>query len=361
MSYKIFHFVSSLNVGGAERFALDLAITQKSIGHSVEVISTGSHDEFLVQEAFSLKVPVNVMPSGRIKIYRRILFLVRGSNKIILHIHSPYVLLLLAPILLVLKYYGVKLIYTRHGSDPLAKLKWFICHRWARYFIDETTFVSQSGLDVFHKNHCWPKSSLSLIKNGVLIPCRQRYENSEKDNNKKILRLGSVGRLVSIKAQIHLLKAVSMLSKEEKNKVEIHIYGDGPDREMLENYVDSSLTDVKVFLYGMILDREKIYSSIDLLVMCSETEGLSMSIMEAMARNVPVIATDVGDSAKLVLPELTGSLYKYDDIDNLAKLIKHYMAEDDVRLAQGQNAKKHIQDNYSILETAELYDACYER
>ena len=169
MSYKIFHFVSSLNVGGAERFALDLSITQKSIGHEVEIISTGSHDDFLVQEACRLKVPVNTMPSGRINIYRRILCLLRTSDKRILHVHSPFVLLLLAPILLILKLYGVKIVYTRHGSDPLAQFKWFISHRWARYFVNETTFVSQSGLDVFHKNHRWPKSSLSLIK--PLLSC----------------------------------------------------------------------------------------------------------------------------------------------------------------------------------------------
>lgn len=359
MSYKVFHFVSSLNVGGAERFSLDLAITQRGIGHDVEIISTGALDDLLVREAGILQIPINIMPAGRVNSYQKILTLLRTSGKRILHIHSPHVLLFIGPILLLLKLYGVKIVYTRHGSDPLTKLKWFLSHRWARYFISETTFVSQAGLEVFHKNHHWPKASLKMIKNGVFIPNLLEHSLEKKSINQKSLRIGSVGRLVSIKAQLHLLKAISKLSSVEKNQVEIHIYGDGPDKEMLVDYSNRSLSDVPVFFYGMILDREVIFSSIDLLIMCSETEGLSMSIMEAMAREVPVVATDVGDSAKLVLPERTGSLYNFGDVDDLARLIKFYLANDQRRVEQSKNAKNHIRDNYSILETAKLYDQCY--
>ncbi len=363
MSYKIFHFVSSLNVGGAERFALDLSVIQKQMGHEVVVLSAGDEDDLLVEEAEKIEIPTKIIHSGRIHFYSQLIFLLkeRSSKKEkILHIHSPSILLYIAPILLILKYYRVKIIYTRHGCDPLARFKWYLSHRWGRYFVSLTTFVSQAGLDVFHKNHHWPKSSLRMIKNGVLVPENVSVLNKGAGQEIKKLRLGSVGRLVPLKSQQHLLEAVSKLACDKQGQIEVHIYGDGPDRVMLENFANQSIVYAEVYFHGMVLDRERIFSSIDMLVMCSETEGLSMSIMEAMARKKPVIATDVGDSGKLVLPEMTGKLYDYGDIEKLSNLIDHYVTNIKDREEQGRRAQEHIKDNYSILETAKLYDQCYK-
>ena len=129
---------------------------------------------------------------------------------------------------------------------------------------------------------------------------------------------------------------------------------------MLENFANQSIVYAEVYFHGMVLDRERIFSSIDMLVMCSETEGLSMSIMEAMARKKPVIATDVGDSSKLVLPEITGVLYDYGDVDKLSSTIVHYLTNIKDIEVQGVKAQEYIKDNYSIFETAKLYDQCYE-
>ena len=363
MSYKIFHFVSSLNVGGAERFALDLSVIQKQMGHEVVLLSAGGQDDLLVEETEKMQIPTKVIQSGRVNFYRQLINLIKeksSKKQKILHIHSPSILLYIAPILFVLKCYRVKIIYTRHGCDPLAAFKWYLSHHWARYFVSLTTFVSQAGLDIFHEKHHWPKYSLRMIKNGVLVPNSQQALNKNSGNKIKKLRLGSVGRLVPLKSQQHLLKAVSQLPYNEQAQIEIHIYGDGPDRMMLEGFVDQSNIKAEVIFHGMILDRERIFNSIDILVMCSETEGLSMSIMEAMARKKPVIATDVGDSSKLVLPEITGVLYDYGDVDKLSSTIVHYLTNIKDIEVQGVKAQEYIKDNYSIFETAKLYDQCYE-
>ena len=104
----------------------------------------------------------------------------------------------------------------------------------------------------------------------------------------------SVGRLVPLKGQQFLLEAIAALPETERQRISVQIFGDGPDRERLEAIAGNTLKDIPVVFHGNVMDREEIYRQIDVLAVTSRTEGLSLAIMEAMARQIPVIATAVG-------------------------------------------------------------------
>ena len=180
------------------------------------------------------------------------------KNYQVIHCHSPYPLKFLLPVFpfLLLK----KIIYTRHGADPLAGKSWFLVHKLAKFFVDEVSFVSQEGADVFQKSHGWHSKTKHVIDNGVnLSEVKVLREGSKQ------FRLGSVGRMVPLKNQVCLLDALSLLPNEKKVNVEIHFFGDGPSMNDLSDFVLQNGLDQYVVFHGMVSDRSAIYNSFDTL------------------------------------------------------------------------------------------------
>ncbi|MCI2282225.1 glycosyltransferase family 4 protein [Colwellia sp. MSW7] len=263
----------------------------------------------------------------------------------VLHLHSPIILkviLLLIPALT-----HRKLIYTRHGEGQYDTISWKVVHILARPFISATTYVSTNGQNVFNKVHGWKNTPQKVIENGINIP-----NDIIVDNEPTVLRIGSVGRMVPLKSQKDLILAWANLPIKIRSKVEIHLIGDGVCREILEQQVVNLNAQMSIFFHGFLSDRFDILSLFDLLVVSSESEGLSIAILEAMAHAKPVIATRVGGNPQLVKDDLTGYLYEYGDIKKLSNTILTYYQNMEVLERHGNNAKKHVQDNYSLEKTA---------
>jgi glycosyltransferase involved in cell wall biosynthesis len=350
-SKKITHLVSSLNVGGAERFVIDLCQQQIVDGHQCRIISLGNPSDPLLQVCLEYDIPVTVLTG--IKPKKVLTAYLKLRNQDIIHFHTQHVLKFLQMIVSRLK---SKIIYTRHGAAPLAGEHWKKLHRKIRPFIGAMSFVSQEASDNFFNTHGWSSINFKVIDNGVILP-----ESTRTVGQKEKFHLGSVGRMIPLKHQISLLDSVASLPKELQGKVAIHFFGDGPERANLEKYHQEHLADIEVTFYGMVNDRETIYSSFDLLVVTSETEGLSMVIIESMAQGIPVVATNVGGSPKLVLDKKTGWLFEYQDNEKLANIITLCEKEREVLVKIGQTARSHIESHFSIQSTANKYYHLYER
>ncbi|KZY34450.1 hypothetical protein A3752_06275 [Oleiphilus sp. HI0081] len=352
---RVLHVLSSLKVGGAERFVLDLSAVQEQAGDHVEVFSCSSEECALDTEASKQSLNCILSSGDRFRDYKAVWHYFRTkSSKSVLHIHSPFGLRFFVPLLPFLFLLGVRIVYTRHGIAPLASKKWRLIHRFANLFVSWVTFVSDAGKKAFYNTHGWKESKLVTISNGVFVPLQVANIESTK------LRIGSVGRMVALKGQKGLINAVSRLDATLREKIEIHFFGDGPERSKLEALALEALNDGQCIFHGMELDRDKVYGSFDVLAVCSEQEGLSLAIMEAMARRIPVIATNVGDSPKLVLDDQTGFLYEYADVENLTKLITQLCEDDELRRSLGEKAREHMIENFSLESANEEYQKCYQ-
>lgn len=350
-SCSVIHLLSTLELGGAERFVIDLCVTQKAHYRKIAIVSCGSQDDFLYKEALEKNIDVHILPKGRTyRMLELINFLHRNKSETnVLHIHSRGAIFAVSPIIPLLKMLGWKIIYTRHGCAPLLEMRWRMMHKWVERSISWASFVSNVGMEIFSENQSWPSHKMRVISNGVFVPEKLLRKPGEK------LRLGSVGRLVALKGQKDLLKAVSLMGDEQKAAIEIHFFGDGPDRQDLERISAGLLPDVTVVFHGAVSDREAIYAEIDLLIVCSETEGLSLAIMEALARKIPVIATDVGDSSKLVIPDYTGQLFSYGDVSTLSNYITQFLGDRDRLNLYGENGRDFMQKEYSMEKTHEAF------
>ena len=354
------HVVSSLRLGGAERFVLDLSSVQKDNNWSPQIISFGSIDDTLVAEANSLNIPLKIIDknlSKKQRFTKIIQIFINQKKDAILHIHSPAALKQAAMFLFLNRLNRVQVIYTRHGCAPLAAMNWRLVHFIARPFIHKVTFVSLAGLEAFKIHYPWPQSKLKVIENGVLVPSTSPKKLADS-NTDCPFRIGSVGRMVALKGQINLLKALLQI-KTQLPPPEVHFFGSGPEQESLQKFTKEHQLESLVFFHGTVLNRQKVYDSIDLLVVCSETEGLSLAIMESMARGIPVIATEVGGNPQLVTPNETGFLVPYNEVEPLVHAILAIKSNPTLYDLLAENAKRFIASKYSLQTTLEQYFQSY--
>lgn len=351
---RILHVLSSLRLGGAERITIELAKLQRREGYDAQILSLGASEDFLVAVANQGGIPLQVSEKsqGRFSRYQEIRKLTDGLD--VLHLHSPYALKFLGPLLPFLKVR--KIVYTRHGLEALDKARWKLTHFLSRPFIHQTTFVAQSGYDVFLANQHWNEERMRVISNGVFTP------DSYQCSTAVPVRFGSVGRMVPVKAQWDLLEAVDRLSRilgpEFANKFELKFFGSGPLEGQLREQAEGLSLDNIAFC-GEEPDIEKIYEQIDVIVVSSESEGLSMVIMEGMARGRPAIATDVGGNSTLVKQKETGLLVPYKEPEKLAQAMQQFINKPDLVERYGSNARKLIEQEYSLQNAHRAYLACY--
>ncbi|OUR85150.1 hypothetical protein A9Q75_00165 [Colwellia psychrerythraea] len=345
---KVAHIVGSLNVGGAERFVIDLCSIQKQLTMKPAIISLGSPDDPLVNECKANNIPVASYGGGSLIKLLRVFFVLLKFD--IIHIHSPHALKFLSYILPLL---NKKIIYTRHGAGALEPA-WILVHKKAKRFIDIITCVSQESLEVFHQTHGWTDIPSYVIDNGVLI---KPLCSSIKESTK--LHIGSVGRMIPLKNQLSLLRSIVLLPEEIQREVEVNFFGDGECLSQLKQFYQNNITNIAVNFHGMVSDRELIYSKIDVLVVTSETEGLSMVIIEAMANRIPVIATDVGGNPKLVINEQTGWLFSYNDDEKLSEYIQRINDDRQVIMDYGDSAFDYVSANFTINSAAKKYATLY--
>ena len=214
---KVAHIIGSLDIGGAERFIIDLSMAQKKLNIKPAIISLGHPTDTLVSVCRTKNVAVaSYSSSSYIKLCRVFIVLLKFD---VIHIHSPHALKYLRLFLPLLK---KKVIYTRHGASPYSTDYWLDFHKKIKKLVSAVTFVSQEGKDNFHQAHGWEDITSVVVDNGVLI------EPVKKVPAKKgVLRIGSVGRVIPLKNQIGLLKAIQRLPVDLQSNVEIHFFGDG--------------------------------------------------------------------------------------------------------------------------------------
>jgi glycosyltransferase involved in cell wall biosynthesis len=348
---SVIHLVSSLNIGGAERFVLDLSHLQQSETKSIAIMSFGQEKESLQTVCNTLGIKVyNIVGSRFGKLLQISKVLQRFD---IVHCHSPYPLKLMSILLPFLKV--KKIIYTRHGANPLESKSWKWVHRFLAKFVDDITFVSKEGADVFQHYHDWPRHKKHVIDNGVNLSAI-----SIKREFSKRLRLGSVGRMVELKNQKNLLQSIALLSDLEQQNIEVNFYGDGPCLESLKAVARGLKLSANVIFHGMVNDRDRIYSSLDVLVVTSETEGLSLAIIEAMAYQCAIIATDVGGNPKLVESNTNGWLFNYNDEKQLVSYIRQLLQNQTLAIQLGLQGRLKIENQFSLQNSAKKYRRLYE-
>lgn len=302
---KVIHVVSSLNVGGAERFVIDLATEQKQEhGFHTSVLSMGEKGEPLESEVD--RFGLGLLHGTKITKIRSYLSLFD-----IVHVHSSHCLL---RVLLASLFLPIKVVYTRHNERVHMSFKWRLVYLLAKFRLNKMIFVAEKARQNYLTIYPKFANKSCTVLNGVL-PMKTTKSESEK------FRIAHVGRFVPLKAQHFLIEAVAKLPQNTQVKLSISFFGTGDLLQHNKNLAKELIPNVEVNFRGFVTDRDEIYGSSDLLVVTSETEGLSLAILEALASGTPTVASNVGGNPELIHNEINGLLYPYGNVDELAKKI----------------------------------------
>lgn len=254
-------------------------------------------------------------------------------------------------------------IHGEHGrdmSDPDGKSrKYRIMRRAYSPFVTHYVTVS-ADLERYLRNDVGASArKIVQIYNGV---DERKFRPAEGVRADEPLVVGTVGRLQEIKGQPVLVAAVARLLErlpEAARRLRVRLVGDGPLRATLEREIATRNLGNVVELAGERSDVADVMRGFDVFVLPSLGEGISNTILEAMACGLPVVATAVGGNTELVAHGETGTLVPPNDADALAAALAAYLEDPALRRRHGNAARDVVERRFALERMVERYRALY--
>lgn len=178
------------------------------------------------------------------------------------------------------------------------------------------------------------------------------------------LVIGWVGRMEAVKAAEHLAGAfVQLLERhsEAGRQLRLVMVGEGSRRPEVERILETGQVRDLAWLPGAREDVPELLRAMDLFVLPSLNEGISNTILEAMASGLPVVATAVGGNPELVAEGLTGALVPAGDKAALVRALERYWQHPELRRRQGEEGRKQVERSYSLDAMVQAYGTLYRR
>ncbi|WP_227817234.1 TIGR03088 family PEP-CTERM/XrtA system glycosyltransferase [Nitrogeniibacter aestuarii] len=174
---------------------------------------------------------------------------------------------------------------------------------------------------------------------------------------------GTVGRLQSVKDQMALLRAVAQwraTGSEHADAARIVIVGDGPMRKALEDYASEQHIAQCVWFAGARDNVPELMRSMDVFVLPSLAEGISNTLLEAMATGLPVIATAVGGNTELVDDGITGHLVAPGAPEQWVAVLEAMAGDPGQRTVMSVSARQRVEAHFSLDAMVKNYMAVYD-
>ncbi|SJM90244.1 Sugar transferase, PEP-CTERM/EpsH1 system associated [Crenothrix polyspora] len=175
--------------------------------------------------------------------------------------------------------------------------------------------------------------------------------------------IGTVGRLQAVKDQATLLRAFAGLLEKHPDKascLRLAIVGGGPLFDELRKLADSLGLTENLWLPGKADNIADILKAFDLFVLPSLAEGISNTILEAMATGLPCMVTAVGGSVELVTDGYNGKFFNPGDVHRLCDVMADYVSNAELRKQHGQNARQTVLERFSLDAMMFNYQQVYE-
>ena len=213
-----------------------------------------------------------------------------------------------------------------------------------------------------------PSDQISVIHNAIDTEIWSRHQ--VKTSMREALGLktafpiiGYVGRISPEKDLETWLRTAAVVAKEYP-AARFVVVGEGRDESLLNQL--KSLTNVlgivdNVDFLGYREDLPSIYTAFDLFFLSSRREGICNSLLEAMAMEVPIVATDVGGTKELMINGQTGFLLSPGDVEGMAQALISFVRNEALQRNMRQAGRKHIEDNFSFSSRLQKIETLYER
>ena len=361
-------------MGGAQRFLYELITNLNKDRYEISVAAGGSGELFeklrrfkgveVVHiknflNTFSYKNPVAFFEIFRLikKIKPDILYLLSSEAGFLGSIAGNLYRFLIAKT-------KPKIIYRIGGwafKEPrniLIKKLYLWAEKLSAPFKDIIITNSEFDRQLAIKNKITKPSKIITIHNGVNIHELKFLpkEEARKFLNSKIpnsIIIGTIANLYKNKGLKFLILAAAGIKEKNTTSSSIPFFiiiGDGPEKENLEKLIKKQNLENRIFLTGFIPDAYKYLKALDLFVLPSIKEGQPWVILEAMAAEVPIVATNIAGIPEMIENEKSGLLAEPADGEALNKAIEKMLTHTSLAKECTRNAAIIVKEKFGLEE-----------
>lgn len=361
---RIAHVIDSMEVGGAERLTVDLCRLQRGEGHEVSVhclFLGGPLVASLEDAGISVFVhrdrpadPIDCGVRAKARFLRR---LHRGFTRLrpdVVHCHNAFATIVGAP---AARWAGVKrIVSTRHGlnlhpQNPVQEIPFWLAVRCATRVVA----VCKTGEENLAGARWSLPGKLITVHNGAHPAHRSSAPLSFP---KRRFQAITVARLNPPKDHATLLRAVALAAKDG-NDIGLWIVGDGPQAGMLRSLAAELDIADRVVFAGERHDVGDWLARADLFVLSSQSEGVPLSLLEAMAAGLPALVTALGGMGEVVEFSGAGKLVPTGDSKAMAATLAQMAANPQTLAEWGARARQCYREHFTFERMAEQYMELY--
>jgi L-malate glycosyltransferase len=259
------------------------------------------------------------------------------------------------------------ILLTEHGRfyPDRPSFKRMCFHRLLTGRNDRFVAVGQSVRRALIDNEGLPQSRLEVVYNGVDVAYspdsdsqRQsaRAELGVCDDECMVLQ---VARLDPIKDHKTAIRAIALAANRDP-RIRLFIVGDGPERSSIEQEISLQSMHGRVVLVGCRSDVPRLLAAADVFLLTSVSEGIPVTIIEAMAAGTPVVATAVGGVPELISDGVTGLLAPRGDEAALASALVRLLGDGELRTRLAEQARHRAETEFSEQRMMTDYERIYQ-
>jgi sugar transferase (PEP-CTERM/EpsH1 system associated) len=363
---KIMHVVNSMSLGGTEKSLLRLA-TQLTGGFEHRICCIRSFDPNLTQSCLRPEqvVALNLRPSRFSFFVPALLRAIRSYQPDIVHSRNWGAI----EAVLAARLSAVPVvIHSEHGYEVESLSSTPVRQQWTRRLIcslADAVFTVSRELRGFHAAQAGIRPDrIRVLPNGVdtqvFAPARQARARMRYDLgiSSADFVVGAVGRMVPIKDYGTLIRAAGRLT-EATSKFKLILVGDGPELPRVRELAESIPGLGSHFLaLGRREDVPALLAGMDVFVQTSLGEGMSNTVLEAMAAGLPAVVTAVGGNPEIV-SQGCGWLFDAGDVEHLSQLLLMLASNPSLCARTGQAARRHVEEAFSHSAMLENYRQLY--
>ena len=257
---------------------------------------------------------------------------------------------------------GVRsVIHSEHGRTfDERRLRYWVQRAFSRY-TDAVFSVSEQLKHDLVARVGIPANRIDVLYNGVDFG---RFASTQRDQLRGQLGVkddeflvGSVGRLAPVKNFPLLLRAICAPGMD---KVIVTLVGDGPERGALEALVRELELSERVRFLGHRDDVADLLAAMDVFVLPSISEGMSNTLLEAMAAGIAVVASNVGGNPEIVRDKVDGLLFESGNVAALRRKLQELLADKVLRMKFGEAGRERVLLDFSLEAMITRYERLYE-
>jgi len=382
----VIHVVQSLAFGGMEQIVLDLirmyqgSVSVCCLDQKGPLAGNIGDNAIFCLNADRSRFPWDL--SAVRKLRDQLLIVGNRCNSVVLHAHNmaAWQYAFLASI-----GSDTRVVYTQHGANVHNRgLKNSLRSRVLAWFTDRIVAVSENTAEAMTKYQGIPRYRITVIRNGVDVGKFAKWEpriNTDKHKWEEMTGIpqdsfvvGSVGRLDHVKGYDRLISAFASFTKhlasgcrlqvacekQTAGSLALLLVGDGSERANLELQAKELGIDKQVIFAGYQKDVGTYLQVMDVFVLPSRSEGISIALLEACASGLPAVVTDVGGNVEVVEDGATGIVVPSGDRQLQVTTLEKLYLDEGLRRKMGNAARKRIAENFSLEAMVRDYEKVYE-